>query len=247
MEPRLSKKLVAEAIGAFTLTFIGVLVTSVAALVGAPPGVVTITTAAFAQGLAIAVMVAALGHISGGHFNPAITFGFVVARRMTPLRGLYYWGAQLAGAIIAAAILLPILGHQGIVAGTPALIAGLGWLPGTILEGIGVFFLVYVVFGTVVDKRAPLGLYPFAIGLTITICIMAFGLLTGSAVNPSRAFGPALISGTWSHQYMYWIGPLIGGGLAGALYQWFFRARGDGTISLQEVVKEEEEPPRRAA
>jgi MIP family channel proteins len=243
MEPRLSRKLVAEAIGAFTLTFIGVLVTSVAALVGAPPGVITITTAALAQGLAIGVMVAALGHISGGHFNPAITFGFVVARRMTPLRGLYYWLAQLAGAIIAAAILLPIIGQQGVATGTPALITGLGWLPGTILEGIGVFFLVYVVFGTVVDKRAPRGAYPFAIGLTIAICIMGFGLLTGGAVNPSRAFGPALISGTWAHQYMYWIGPLIGGAIAGGLYQWFLRARGDGAITLLE----EEEPPRRAA
>jgi MIP family channel proteins len=243
MQPRLSRILVAEAIGAFTLTFIGVLVTSVAALIGAPPGVVTITTAALAQGLAIGVMVAALGHISGGHFNPAITFGFVVARRMTPLRGLFYWLAQLAGAIIAAAILLPILGHPGIVAGTPALITGLGWLPGTILEGIGTFFLVYVVFGTVVDKRAPGGVYPFAIGLTIAICIMAFGLLTGSAVNPSRAFGPALISGTWTHQYMYWIGPLIGGGIAGALYQWFLRERGAGVITIYG----EEEAPRRAA
>jgi aquaporin TIP len=162
---------------------------------------------------------------------------------MTPLRGLFYWLAQLAGAIIAAAILLPILGHPGIVAGTPALITGLGWLPGTILEGIGTFFLVYVVFGTVVDKRAPGGVYPFAIGLTIAICIMAFGLLTGSAVNPSRAFGPALISGTWTHQYMYWIGPLIGGGIAGALYQWFLRERGAGVITIYG----EEEAPRRAA
>lgn len=113
MQPSLSKVLVAEAIGTFTLTFIGVLAASVALLVGAPPGMVTLTTVAFAHGLAIAVMVAALGHISGGHFNPAITFGFVVSGRMKPLQGLYYWIAQVAGAIIAALILLPIIGQGG--------------------------------------------------------------------------------------------------------------------------------------
>lgn len=100
------------------------------------------------------------------------------------------------------------------------------------LELVGTFFLVYVVFGTVVDKRAPAGVYPLAIGLTITLCIMGFGLLTGSAINPARAFGPALISGQWTNQYVYWIGPLIGGALAGILYQSFLRAKGEGVITL---------------
>jgi aquaporin Z len=241
MQPSLSKILVAEAIGTFTLTFIGVLVSSVGLLVGAPPGVVTLSTVAFAHGLAIAVMVAALGHISGGHFNPAITFGFVVSGRMKPLQGLYYWSAQIAGAIIAAVILLPIIGRGAVAAGTPALVPGLGWLAGAILELIGSFFLVYVVFGTVVDKRAPAAVYPLAIGLTITLCIMGFGLLTGSAINPARAFGPALISGQWAHQYVYWIGPLIGGALAGILYQGFLRAKGEALITIHG------ESPRRVA
>lgn len=232
MQPSLSKVLVAEAIGTFTLTFIGVLAASVALLVGAPPGMVTLTTVAFAHGLAIAVMVAALGHISGGHFNPAITFGFVVSGRMKPLQGLYYWIAQVAGAIIAALILLPIIGQGAVAAGTPVLVSGLGWVAGAVLELVGTFFLVYVVFGTVVDKRAPAGVYPLAIGLTITLCIMGFGLLTGSAINPARAFGPALISGQWTNQYVYWIGPLIGGALAGILYQSFLRAKGEGVITL---------------
>lgn len=241
MQPSLSRVLIAEAIGAFTLVFIGVLVTSAALLVGAPDGVITLTTAALAQGLAIGVMVAALGHISGGHFNPAITFGFVVSGRMDAGRGALYWLAQLAGAILAALILLPVIGRAAIGAGTPALVPGLGWIPGAILEAIGTFFLVYVVFGTVVDKRAPAGVYPLAIGLTIALCIMGFGLLTGGSVNPARAFGPALVSGEWSNQLVYWVGPLIGGGVAGALYQWFFRAREEGVITLHE------ETPRRAA
>lgn len=242
MQPSLGKVLVAEAIGTFTLIFIGVLVSSAAALVGAPPGVITLTTVAFAHGLAIAVMVAALGHISGGHFNPAITFGFIVSGQMGLRRGVLYWLAQLVGAIIAALILLPIIGRAAVGAGTPTLVPGLGWVAGAALEAIGTFFLVYVVFGTVVDKRAPAGVYPLAIGLTITLCIMGFGLLTGSAVNPARAFGPALVSGTWTSQYVYWIGPFIGGAAAGALYQWFLRARGEGIITIHG-----EEAPRRAA
>jgi MIP family channel proteins len=241
MQPSLSRILVAEAIGAFTLTFIGVLAIAAGPLIGAPVGLVTLTTVAFAQGLAIGVMVAALGHISGGHFNPAITFGFVVSGRMKPLQGLLYWLAQLVGAIIAAAILLPIIGRAAIAAGTPALVPGLGVIAGAVLEGIGTVYLVYVDFGTVVDKRAPAGVYPLAIGLTIALCIMGFGLLTGSAINPSRAFGPALVSGQWANQWVYWIGPLIGGGLAGALYQWFLRARGEGVITIHG------ESPRRVA
>lgn len=241
MQPTLSKVLVAEAIGTFTLTFIGVLVLASAPLIGAPAGIVTLTTVAFAHGLAIAVMVAALGHISGGHFNPAITFGFVVSGRMSPARGLLYWAAQLGGAIIAALILWPIIGRGGVGAGTPALVPGLGFLAGAILEAVGTFFLVYVVFGTVVDKRAPAGIYPLAIGLTITLCIMGFGLLTGSSINPARAFGPALVSWSWADHLVYWIGPLVGGAAAGILYQSFLRARGEGVITLHG------EEPRRVA
>ncbi len=241
MQPSISKIMVAEAIGAFTLTFIGVLVIAAGPLIGAPAGTVTLTTIAFAQGLAIAVMVAALGHISGGHFNPAITFGFVVSGRMSPLRGLLYWTAQLVGAVVAGLILLALVGRTAVATGTPALAPGVGFLTGAILEAIGTFFLVYVVFGTVVDKRAPAGVYPLAIGLTIALCIMGFGLLTGSAINPSRAFGPALVSGQWANQLAYWVGPLVGGALAGAVYQWGLRARGEGVITIHG------EAPRRVA
>jgi MIP family channel proteins len=247
MQPHIAKIMLAEAIGAFTLTFIGVLAITSAALVGAPPGMTTLASIAFAQGLAIGVMVAALGHVSGGHFNPAITFGFVVSGRMSPLRGLLYWIAQLAGAIIAAAILLAIIGRTALAAGTPALAPGIGVVAGAVLEGIGTFFLVYVVFGTVIDRRAPPTVYPLAIGLTIVLCIMGFGLLTGSAINPSRSFGPALVSGQWANEWVYWVGPLIGGGLAGSLYQWVMRERGAGVITLHGRKPTEEEERRRAA
>lgn len=88
---------------------------------------------------------------------------------------------------------------------------------GALLEAIGAFFLVTVVFGTAVHPQAP-RVGGLAIGLVITMDILAFGPLTGAAVNPARAFGPALVSGAWAHQLVYWIGPLLGGGVAGWLY-----------------------------
>src|SRR5215469_14589584 len=108
--PQLGKALVAEGIGAFALSFVGVLAISAAGVVGAPAGVANLASIGLAHGLTIAVMVAALGAISGGHFNPAVTFGFVVTGRMKPLTGLYYWIAQLVGATLAGLVLLGVVG-----------------------------------------------------------------------------------------------------------------------------------------
>jgi aquaporin TIP len=212
------KVMVAEAIGTFTLIFIGVLAISAAKIAGAPEGIVNLASIAFAHGLAIAVMVAALGAVSGGHFNPAITLGFVVTGRMPIARALLYWIAQLVGATLAGLLLVQVIGADFVAAGTPDL--GLGMLSGAAitLEAVGTFFLVFVVFGTAVDERAPKSVYPMAIGLTITMDIMAIGPLTGGAVNPARAFGPALASGHWAHHVVYWIGPLVGGALGGLVY-----------------------------
>jgi MIP family channel proteins len=168
------------------------------------------------------VMIAALGAVSGGHFNPAITLGFVVTRRLSVLTGAIYWLAQLIGASLAALLLLPVLGSGLVALGTPALGAGIGFWSGVVLEAVGTFFLVLAVFGTAVDDRAPKSIFPIAIGLTIAFDIMAFGPLTGGAVNPARAFGPALASGRWANQLVYWIGPLVGGAAAALLDHHFF-------------------------
>jgi aquaporin TIP len=212
------KVMVAEAIGTFTLIFIGVLSITTARIAGAPEGIVNLASIAFAHGLAIGVMVAALGAVSGGHFNPAVTFGFLVTGRMPIARAVLYWIAQLGGAAIAGFLLRAVVGSEFVAAGTPDL--GLGVLPpaAIALEAVTTFFLVLVVFGSAVDERAPKSVYPFAIGLTIAMDIMAIGPLTGAAMNPARAFGPALASGHWSHHAVYWIGPLVGGAL-GALVQ----------------------------
>ncbi|HEX7050140.1 MAG TPA: aquaporin [Longimicrobiales bacterium] len=219
------KFMLAEAIGTFTLIFIGVLAIVSGPLIGRPEGVVNLATIAFAHGLAIAVMVAALAGISGGHFNPAITLGFVVTGRMPVGRGVLYWIAQLIGAVVAAWIAAMLVGFDAVALGTPDLDPAIGAGAGIGLELVCTFFLVFVVFGTAVDERAPKSVFPFAIGLTIALDIMAIGPLTGGAVNPARAFGPAVISGHWSNQFVYWIGALIGGALAGLVYHFLLGER----------------------
>lgn len=211
------KPLLAEAIGTFTLIFAGAgaIVTD-----RATGGGVGLLGVALAHGLAIGVMVSALGAVSGGHFNPAVTCGFLAAGRMRPGRGVAYVVAQLIGAVLGAGALwiaFPRGAAAAVHLGTPALGSGTSAAAGALLEAIGAFFLVTVVFGTAVHPQAP-RVGGLAIGLVITMDILAFGPLTGAAVNPARAFGPALVSGAWAHQLVYWIGPLLGGGVAGWLY-----------------------------
>ncbi|HYJ79512.1 MAG TPA: aquaporin [Longimicrobiaceae bacterium] len=216
-----SRALAAEAIGTFALCFVGILAITAGALAGAP-GAVSLTTVAFAHGLTIAVMVAALGHHSGAHFNPAVTFGFVATGRMSPARGALYWAAQLGGALLAAGLVCLLFGRDPVGGGTPALAPTVDAWRGVALEAVATFFLVLVVFGTAVDERAPRYVFPLAIGLTVALDIMAIGLLTGAAMNPARAFGPALVSGAWADQWIYWVGPLLGGGVAAVLQSAFF-------------------------
>lgn len=211
------KPLLAEVIGTFTLIFAGAGAIVADQLTKGGVGLLGI---ALAHGLAIAVMVSALGAVSGGHFNPAVTCGFLAAGRMKLGRGVAYIIAQLIGAILGALALWGGYPHGAASAahlGTPALGPGISAGAGMLLEAIGAFFLVTVVFGTAVHPQAP-RIGGLAIGLTITMDILAFGLLTGAAMNPARAFGPALIAGAWADQLVYWVGPIVGGAAAGWLY-----------------------------
>lgn len=225
MSPRLLKQCVAEFIGTFALIFIGV---------GAIYHNQGLLAVALAHGLTIAVMASALGAISGGQFNPAVTFGLFVGGRMTFQNSVFYWIAQLAGASAAAFILLFLFSHQiepgtgktvlasSIVAnGTPDLPkTGINFAQGIIIETILTFFLVVVVYGTAVDARAP-KIAGLAIGFTVTLDILFGGPFTGAAMNPARTFGPALASGHWNNQVVYWIGPMLGGALGGLVYGHF--------------------------
>ena len=200
---------VTEALGVFALCFIGIMAIDSAA---------DLTGIALAHGLAIAVMVAALGHVSGGHFNPAITLGLFLGRKIDlPMAGVY-WAAQLLGGVIASLVVLLTFNREAVANGVPTLAPDVNVLVGIVLEMIATFFLVLVVYGTVVDRRAPASVYPFAIGLTITAGILAIGAFTGGALNPARGFGPALVGGVWGGTLAWLIGPLLGGVAAWALH-----------------------------
>lgn len=220
MPDRLIRALVSEAIGTFALCFAGLLAISAASLTG-NPNATSLTTVAFAHGLAILVMVAALGANSGAHFNPAVTVGFMATGRMPLPRGAMYVGAQLAGAVLATGLLAGAFGVEVAADGTPVPAEMITVWGALVLEAVATFFLVLVVFGTAVDERAPRAVFPIAIGFTVVLDIMAIGPLTGAAMNPARAFGPALVSGVWDAHWVYWLAPILGG-VAGAFVQHAF-------------------------
>ncbi len=221
----LTQKLIAEFLGTFALIFFGAGAVCVDFHLRSSGGL-GLLAIALAHGLAFAIMVSALGHISGGHFNPAITIGFWVTKRLSTMDSLAYWGAQLFGAA-AAAFLLKLVIPEDIAAsvflGTPELMRDFPRWSGMALEATATFFLVLVVFATVVDERGTFhSIAGFGIGLTVTLGILVAGPFTGGALNPARAFGPALASGHWLNWGIYWVGPLIGGFLAGLFYDSLF-------------------------
>jgi MIP family channel proteins len=219
----LSQKMLAEFIGTFTLIFIGA--GSICAdqyLHAANGGGVGLLGIAMAHGLAIGVMVTAVGHISGGHLNPAVTMGFWVTKRIGTFQTLLYWISQLLGATVAAYLLTVILPEtvwRPVGLGTPDLAPEFTRMHGMLLEGIMTFFLVFVVFATAADAKGAFNkIAGFAIGLTITMDILFGGPFTGASMNPARSFGPALVAHHWSNHGVYWVGPMVGGILAGYLY-----------------------------
>jgi MIP family channel proteins len=229
------KQCLAEAIGTFALIFIGVGAIYNHSIHQTGMANVGLLPVALAHGLAIAVMVSATAGISGGHLNPAVTFGLLLGGQIAPQRAFLYIVSQLAGATAAGYACMALLRHEitrGAVDyikgsalpakfivfdGTPALAADVSFLQGIGIEAVVTFFLVFVVFGSAVDPRAP-KIGGLAIGLTVTMGILFAGPLTGGAINPARAFGPAIAGGQWANHLVYWIGPLLGGGLAGLLY-----------------------------
>ena len=223
-----SQKLVAEFLGTFALVFFGAGAICADRLLqtnGAGPlGI------ALASGLTIAVLSIAFGHISGAHFNPAVTIGFWVTKRLNTMEVLGYWIAQILGGIVAAFLLKAILPRdeawQPVLGGAPDLVRDFTRFPAMGLEALITFFLVLVYFATTAednhDSRSVSG---FAVGLVYTIGILVAGPFTGAALNPARAFGPALASSHWASQGVYWVGPIAGGCLAGLIYDSLYARR----------------------
>ena len=205
----------AEFVGTFTLVFVGA-----GSIIATQGG--NLTAIALAHGLAIGVMASAVGHISGGHFNPAVTFGFLVTRKIEIHLAAAYWLAQFVAAILAAFLLQAVLPERQVDAvnlGAPALAPGIGAGGGVVIEAVLTFFLVWVIFATAADPRGAFAsIAGLAIGFTITLDIFMGGAYTGAAMNPARAVGPELVQNFWSDGWVYWVGPLIGGGLAALAY-----------------------------
>ncbi|MBP9854672.1 MAG: MIP family channel protein [Candidatus Omnitrophica bacterium] len=212
-----TKALIAEFIGTFTLIFVGVGSIAGNHINGGQTGLLGI---AFAHGLAIATMIAATAAISGGHLNPAVTAAMWVTKKIDQANAIGYIISQcLAG--IAAALLIKLCFHQDVLAaigmGTPGLAQGVSVGAGLIMEAVLTFFLVFVIFGAAVDKRGP-ATAPLFIGLAVTMDILIGGPVTGAAMNPARHLGPALLGGGLQNLWIYWVGPMAGGILAGLLY-----------------------------
>jgi aquaporin Z len=207
------RRAVAEFVGTFTLLFIGIGAIAVGG---------DLVSVAFAHGLAIAVMVSAVGHISGGHFNPAVTLGFLITRRIVPAVAGIYWAAQLAGAVVASLLLDWLFPGNPLARGVPS-VQIVSSTQAVFIEAILTFFLVWVIFATAADARGTFAsIAGLAIGLTITMDIFAGGRLTGAAMNPARAFGPELVGGHWADAWVWYAGPLAGGVLAALLYEWLY-------------------------
>ncbi len=208
---------ISEAVGVLALVYIGAGAIVMSGTAYADIGLLSI---AFAHGLTVAVMVSAVAHISGGHINPAVTVGALLAKRIEPKRAVIYIASQLLGGLVGALLLLwslPASVAAGTL-GTPGLASGVSVGTGILVEAVLTFFLVFVVFGTGIDERNPARIGGLAIGLTVTMDILMGGPLTGAAMNPARWFGPAVVTTTWANLAVYWVGPLAGGLAAGALY-----------------------------
>ena len=213
----------AEFLGTFTLCFIsqGSIVMQQAT------GANSLLIVAVAHALALATMISALGVWSGAHFNPAVTLGFVVTRRMSLTSAVTYWLSQLLGAVTASFLLRAVMpGEAGELVhyGVPMLAANVTVGQGLLLEFVMTFLLVTVVWGTVVDERGP-KIGGFAIGLAAFMDILVGGPLTGAAMNPARAFGAACASGVWTHHWIYWLAPMAGAVAAARMYKSMMSSR----------------------
>ncbi len=215
--PAAIRNFVAEFVGTFAVVFVA----GGAIMMAGSSNHAGLLTIALAHGLTFGVMVSATMHVSGGQLNPAITLGLLAARRIAPLMAVVHIAAQILGGVAAASMLK---------AGFPALVVNASRIGGQmaasdtsfghaiLLEAIATFFLMFVVFGSAVVGRAP-KMAGLLIGLTITANMLAIGPLTGGSMNPARSFGPALVSGVWEGQMIYWIGPIVGAVLAALIWE----------------------------
>ena len=224
---------VAEFVGVFAYVFVG----GAALMMTQGPG--SLITVAVAHGLILAVMITATMRVSG-HLNPAVTIGFLVTRRIQPMMAGVYLVAQIIGGMVAAYALKLVVPAAVFVAtrgGGHSVALDVTTGQAFLIEMLVTFFLVFVVFGSAADPQSP-KIGGLAIGFAATANIAAFGPLTGASMNPARAFGPAVASGVYEGQAIYWLGPIVGGIIAAVLYDQLFLPRdpelpGSGAVQPQ--------------
>ena len=208
-----SRETVAEGIGTFILVFAGtgaVMVNQISS------GAVSHLGISFVFGAVVAALIYTLGHLSGAHFNPAVTLGFWASGFFPKRRVLPYVLAQSAGAIAASILLLIALGPVAQLGATLPLNGN--WLQSLVLETVLTFILMFVILGTA-DRRAHIGFAGLAIGLTVGLEAAFMGPITGASMNPARSLGPAFVGGIWQHHWVYWVAPILGAQLAVLVYR----------------------------
>jgi MIP family channel proteins len=212
------RNFIAEFIGTFALVFVGGGAIMMAQHTSSTAGLLSV---ALAHGLILALMVSATMNVSGGHLNPAVTIGLLSARRITPNVAGIHIIAQLLGALAAAYALkfaMPSALFTATQGGGQSIAFDITMAQAIVLEAIATFFLMFVIYGTAVNSDAP-KIGGLAIGLTIAADILAIGPLTGASMNPARSFGPAIASGVFAGQLVYWVGPIIGAIAAAMIWE----------------------------
>ena len=206
------KACLAEMFGTFALVFI-----SIGAIYNANHQQMDLLGIALAYGLATAAMVSATVAVSGGHLNPAVSFGAFLAGRMGFAQTARYIVAQLAGAALAGFICVTVFSTGVVSASTPNLGKDVSIGTAVLVEAALTFLVVFAMFGTVMDVRGP-KIGGLCVGLVVAAGVLFGQPLTGAAMNPARAFGPAVVSGHLANHAVYWIGPMLGAALAGVIY-----------------------------
>lgn len=204
----------AEGIGTFILVFAGTGAVMVNKISG---GAITHLGISFVFGAVVAALIYGIGHLSGAHFNPAVTLAFWASGFFPKRRVLPYILAQSVGAIAASTLLLIALGPVAKLGATLPL--NDNWLQSLVLETVLTFILMFVILGSGLDRRAPIGFAGLAIGLTVGLEAAFMGPITGASMNPVRSLGPAFVGGIWQHHWVYWVAPILGAQLAVIVYR----------------------------